>query len=1081
MDLVPEPLEDTLTELQIVNSTECLHQVLDAQRALFHSQIDQLQRIVVTQCKLTGVNPLSQEMAAGALSIKIGKKPRDLLNPKAIKYMQSIFSIKDTVSKKDTREISALCGVTITQVREFFASQRSRVRKLVRLSREKAIKSNASTAITTGSSSDVDHATPVSSQTCDNTTHPKNVEECKQVSVDSVEPLDAVQQSNQTSKDHMDVNSLTENLSCSIKEENIPGIDSTEQSFVESIFNLMRKEETFSGQVKLMDWILQIHNLAVLQWFLTKGGVMILATWLSQAALEEQTTVLLIIFKVLCHLPLHKALPAQMSAILQTVNKLRSDISNKARVLLSRWSKMFVRSQALKRPFAMNYPNDTHKEIVRKQRISEILSDESWLSKVDLPEDVLALAFEDSEDNRKGDSKSALKLLPATCNDSSKKQARSIETKERRKVLLVEQPDHKPAGRSGQTVRAVPAKSSRPMSADDIQKAKMRAIFMQRKYGNTDTPANENCFQKAINQKITVTSQANGKLLSKLPKVERDEDNKLAASATESSESMQKVFIDSKPSLSSGELKASLASDDPKPCLISEESLSEKVKNGHVTWQMPAVMKLNSMWSVGSGENSKDMEVQTARIRREKETFYLTADDIPANPKDPWDVEMDFDDSLTPEIPTEPPPDAEVADGETSTRPDVGKDTAEDNGQPATTSAPVTAGAPPEPDLELLAVLLKNPDVVFALTSGQGTSLTNAETVALLDVLKRSSGGLPGMLLNGSAAAAAAASQASEPPTSLPSPTPPSERTRMGWQSESGIVVKNPPQLQHDLPGIGIAAVPPVAVAVRPNASPSPAPLLVTPPLRSAVPPLQLPEISLPSPSRLPVAQFHQPITSPSLPHSAPPPISVAQRFHRPEVVPSSKHRPPLDAAVSPMVHQETFSLDRIHSSHKPPTVTAGSSIPPLLPTPPRAQPQPPPVQEPPRVLPRWSSGATAGSGSKELALDSWHGRLNGLQETPAQNPRYSNHQSGANMYMAVPGRVHSNDLLDRSELEPWSPERSPSRGPEYPTSSRSFGDRRGGGDYGRGDRSRQYQHGAGGHRDRHRSGRRWRDRDRRP
>lgn len=46
----------------------------------------------------------------------IGKKPRDLLNPKAVKYMQSIFSIKDTIGKKETREISALCGITVTQV-----------------------------------------------------------------------------------------------------------------------------------------------------------------------------------------------------------------------------------------------------------------------------------------------------------------------------------------------------------------------------------------------------------------------------------------------------------------------------------------------------------------------------------------------------------------------------------------------------------------------------------------------------------------------------------------------------------------------------------------------------------------------------------------------------------------------------------------------------------------------------------------------------------------------------------------------------------------------------------------------------
>lgn len=82
---------------------------------------------------------------------------------------------------------------------------------------------------------------------------------------------------------------------------------------------------------------------------------MILATWLSEAATEEQTSVLLVILKVLeyvhillnacislyngvhiansCRLILHfqlfdylpvsKALPGHMSAILQSVNKLR--------------------------------------------------------------------------------------------------------------------------------------------------------------------------------------------------------------------------------------------------------------------------------------------------------------------------------------------------------------------------------------------------------------------------------------------------------------------------------------------------------------------------------------------------------------------------------------------------------------------------------------------------------------------------------------------------------------------------------------------------------------------------------------
>lgn len=51
-----------------------------------------------------------------------GKRPRDLLNPKAVKYMQSVFSIKDAITKKESREISALFGVTVTQVSYIFLS-----------------------------------------------------------------------------------------------------------------------------------------------------------------------------------------------------------------------------------------------------------------------------------------------------------------------------------------------------------------------------------------------------------------------------------------------------------------------------------------------------------------------------------------------------------------------------------------------------------------------------------------------------------------------------------------------------------------------------------------------------------------------------------------------------------------------------------------------------------------------------------------------------------------------------------------------------------------------------------------------
>lgn len=44
-------------------------ELLNSQKELFHSQIDQLQDVVVTQCKLTGVNPLAQEMVGCDLDI----------------------------------------------------------------------------------------------------------------------------------------------------------------------------------------------------------------------------------------------------------------------------------------------------------------------------------------------------------------------------------------------------------------------------------------------------------------------------------------------------------------------------------------------------------------------------------------------------------------------------------------------------------------------------------------------------------------------------------------------------------------------------------------------------------------------------------------------------------------------------------------------------------------------------------------------------------------------------------------------------------------------------------------------------
>lgn len=187
---------------------------------------------------------------------------------------------------------------------------------------------------------------------------------------------------------------------------------------------------------------------------------------------------------------------------------------------------------------------------------------------------------------------------------------------------------------------------------------------------------------------------------------------------------------------------------------------------------------------MGAGERSKEVDVQTQRIRREKETLYHNIRDIPSDPKEPWDVEMDFDDTLTPEIPTEQVPDADGAqfasprNCEKPTKVSSPRDG--DNVVEASKAASSAVGCgSTEPDLELLAVLLKNPELVFALTSGQGNSIPSTETVALLDALKASGIGLPGILggLDGSAVKAAETQEV----TSLPSPTPPHERAMVGF------------------------------------------------------------------------------------------------------------------------------------------------------------------------------------------------------------------------------------------------------------------------------------------------------------
>ncbi|KAF7804826.1 homeobox protein LUMINIDEPENDENS [Senna tora] len=697
-----EVLKDDFTELEMGNSVESLQNFLVSQRELFHSQIDQLEKIVVTQCKLTGVNPLSQEMAAGALSIKIGKRPRDLLNPKAVNYMQLVFSIKDAISKKESREISALFGVTVTQVREFFNSQRSRVRRLVRLSRERVSRSSYCEEPRDGFQIHSDPMIPIN-PTPLNSSGPSSVEEA----------------------------------SCSTPEAALSGLNDLDKHFVDNIFSLMRKEETFSGQEKLMEWILKIHNFSVLCWFLTGGGVMILGAWLNEAAVEEQTSVLLLILKVLCHLPLHKALPTHISAVLQCVNRLRfhrtSDSIHFHCIIVDLMQLVIINLSDLKIRHIKQ-----GKGFVIKVDIGQIMGTESWNSNIDVPEDVLALSNEGSDNFRKLEAPQTVKLLTASSDDSTKKAVLGVsssrilgETRERRKVQLVEQPGQKTVSRSPQAARVGPASQSRPMSADDIQKAKMRALFMQSKYGKPGS--------------------SKGSKEAKIDSLNKPQTNQAGVVASLSKYPVSpKTEEDLKPPLLPSKILNRKEASDSKSRMDLKEPFWEKCKRVQIQWKKPAEVKLNDTWSVGAGENSKEVDVQKNRNRREKETLYQTAQDIPFNPKEPWDLEMDYDDSLTPAIPIEQLPDGDGA--ETPAAPNQ-------NVQVGTTSSSSNIA---EPDLELLAVLLKNPELVFALTSGQAGSIPTEETVKLLDMIKRGS-----VHLGGSAQ--------EKVEVSLPSPTPSSD------------------------------------------------------------------------------------------------------------------------------------------------------------------------------------------------------------------------------------------------------------------------------------------------------------------
>ncbi|GLT91998.1 hypothetical protein SLE2022_098570 [Rubroshorea leprosula] len=124
---------------------------------------------------------------------------------------------------------------------------------------------------------------------------------------------------------------------------------------------------------------------------------------------------------------------------------------------------------------------------------------------------------------------------------------------------------------------------------------------------------------------------------------------------------------------------------------------------------------------------------------------------------------MDYNDTLTPEMPTEQPPDIDGTETQVAHEEHVNGEAAS---QASSSLSFIGGKIAAEPELELLAVLLKNPELVFALTSGNAANLTSQETVKLLDVIK--SGGA-GFIANSNGFGNKVAEKVE---VSLPSPTP---------------------------------------------------------------------------------------------------------------------------------------------------------------------------------------------------------------------------------------------------------------------------------------------------------------------
>lgn len=146
------------------------------------------------------------------------------------------------------------------------------------------------------------------------------------------------------------------------------------------------------------------------------------------------------------------------------------------------------------------------------------------------------------------------------------------ESKQKRKVLLVEHPNKKAAVKNVNSVRNS-TNNSRPLSADDIQKAKMRAMFMQEKYGKVDSS------KASDKSQVTETPKTSGLVNSNVSPVPRDPLRSNAQPVDPSMSTLKQSIVpqSDKPENSNG---LNLDIGSPK-------NVVEKLDSKRVPWRIP--------------------------------------------------------------------------------------------------------------------------------------------------------------------------------------------------------------------------------------------------------------------------------------------------------------------------------------------------------------------------------------------------------------------------------------------------------------------------------------------------------------